>query len=55
MKNKTTKVFNCPVCGNEIPCTDNKQIRCPWCKRLIIPRGYKTSQKEAEIFKTIEV
>ncbi len=50
VKKEKTKTFDCPECGNPLPCSDNRKIRCCWCRRLIVPRGFKnTSQKEAVI------
>ena len=41
--------FDCPMCGNPLPRIDRKKVRCPWCKTLITPQGFKLKQ-EAEIY-----
>ncbi len=46
---KKKKMFDCPSCGNPLRCSDKKVMTCHWCKRAIIPRGYKHHQKE-EVF-----
>ena len=46
MKKKKSMEFDCPSCGNPLRRSDNKTIRCRWCKEIIVPKGVKTNQKE---------
>lgn len=48
-KGRNTKFFQCPACGNDLPCTNNLRIRCCYCKTLIQPEGYKNKEQKAEI------
>ncbi len=48
MSAKKILEFDCPACGNPIPRTDNDRIRCPWCRTLIVPQGFK-KQRPASI------
>lgn len=47
---KTKKLFDCPSCGNELPCNDMSKIRCPWCKVLIVPKGFHKKNQVEEIY-----
>ena len=47
---KTKKLFDCPSCGNELPCNDMNKIRCPWCKVLIVPKGFHKKNQVEEIY-----
>ena len=48
-RNKKNKSFDCPMCGNELPCTNNKKIRCVYCHTLIQPQGYNNKGQQAFI------
>ena len=49
MSGKKLLEFDCPACGNPIPRSDNEKMRCPWCRTLIVPQGYRKA-REAKIF-----
>lgn len=47
------KMFECPVCGNDLPRSDKDKVKCKWCKSLIVPKGIRVRRDASEFDKRL--